>query len=117
MVWYPKFVGQDGDATDSVSTAGRTDDFADAGSFNFDGAAPAPDATADTTDQDFALVIYNGTAGMASAGADADAFIDEAFTFDGSQTSHTSVAPQLPANSRPCSTKPTTSTATARPTL
>ena len=42
--------------------------------------ADAP--VADTTDQDFALVIYNGTAGMASAIADADALIDERYSFD-----------------------------------
>ena len=42
--------------------------------------ADAP--VADTTDQDFALVIYNGTAGMASAIADADALIDERYAFD-----------------------------------
>jgi hypothetical protein len=43
---------------------------------------------ADTTDQDFALVIYNGTAGMASTVGDADAFIDErySFDFDGNQS-------------------------------
>jgi hypothetical protein len=51
-------------AEDSFVVNKDTSADADAFSLRLDGTAPAPDATVGTTDQDFALVIYNGAAVM-----------------------------------------------------